>query len=396
MPYEIVIGDISDLKFKVDVIVTLACPDPHKIGYGVDRAIFDKAGEKMREDRLLRKPHENGKMFIASAHKLNAQRLIHAYSPYYINGEQGEDGKLRECYDNAMSMAYTLGYRSIAFPLISSGNNGFPIRVAYRVAMCAFHEFCEKHIDMHMYLIIFDEQTIGYCRMQRMNIRTDDQVQMELSGGKIEWEYPEKFRERDAWEYPKTRQETYESIKATNALKIEEAVAIDDIFRKTAGKDIFTVLCELMEYATNRRKCKPTSICRSAYLGDEYYSNNVKNQKGSTMSKQKVLGFAIAFRLNLQKTEELLHRAGYALQPDNQFDAIVMEHIACDNYDIDAINQELVLNGQIPFGPAGRNFYGRKGGSHKPYEDVQKKTLYNGDHKERLPGEKRARHNVSK
>lgn len=396
MPYEIVIGDISDLKFQVDVIVTLACPDPHRIGYGVDWAVFDKAGEKMREDRLQRKPHESGKMFIASAHKLNAQRLIHAYSPYYINGEQGEEGRLRECYDNAMSMAYTLGYRSIAFPLISSGNNCFPIRVAYRVAMCAFHEFCEKHMDMHIYLIVFDEHTIAYCRTQRMNIRTDDQVQMELSRGKIDWEYPVAFREKDAWEYPKTRQETYESIKATNASKIEEAVAIDDIFRKTAGRDVFAVLCELMEDAANRRKCTPSTICESVYLGEKYYSNNVKNQKGSAISKQKALGFAIAFRLNLQKTEELLHRAGYALQPSNQFDAVVMEHISQGNYDIDTINQKLVLSNQMPFGPAVRNYYGREVRSHKPCEDKAKKSLYIGEHKERLPGGKRVRHNMSK
>ena len=72
MPYEIVIGDISNLSFHVDVIVTLAHPTPGEVGYGVDRAIYRRTGDQLKEDRRSMGPFVRGGMIMTSSYGLNA------------------------------------------------------------------------------------------------------------------------------------------------------------------------------------------------------------------------------------------------------------------------------------------------------------------------------------
>ncbi len=58
-------------------------------------------------------------------------------------------------------------------------------------------------------------------------------------------------------------------------------------------------------------------------------------------SKSTVLCFAIALALDLNKTEELLKKAGFALSHSQQFDVIVEYFIVNKQYDLDLINQAL-------------------------------------------------------
>ena len=260
MPYEIVIGDISNLSFHVDVIVTLAHPTPGEVGYGVDRAIYRRTGDQLKEDRRRMGPFVRGGMIMTSSYGLNADRLIHVLVPFYQNGEQGEQKALRKCYDQVLTMAYDHKYRSIAFPLMSSGNYGFPIRDAYRIAMHAFHEFCETH-DMDVYLIIFGDATIGYCNKQRMNIQVDTPLAT--------------LAQREKEEYPRSREETYRLVRQSNEQHTQTAERIDDIFRKTADQDIFEVLYELMVETTKRLNCSERSICESVNLSPGDFSTHI-------------------------------------------------------------------------------------------------------------------------
>ena len=57
--------------------------------------------------------------------------------------------------------------------------------------------------------------------------------------------------------------------------------------------------------------------------------------------KRTILALAIALELNLQETDDLLKRAGYALSHSQKGDVIVEYFIINKNYDIYEINEVL-------------------------------------------------------
>lgn len=64
--------------------------------------------------------------------------------------------------------------------------------------------------------------------------------------------------------------------------------------------------------------------------------------------KQTVLALAIALRLNLDDTEDLLARAEYALSPGNKRDLIIRYFLERGTYDLTQINEALYEFGQEP------------------------------------------------
>ncbi|MDD3439800.1 MAG: RNase III inhibitor, partial [Clostridiaceae bacterium] len=66
-------------------------------------------------------------------------------------------------------------------------------------------------------------------------------------------------------------------------------------------------------------------------------SSNLKYKPG----KNTALALAVALELDLDRTADLLRRAGYALSPGSRFDLIVEYFIREGNYNIFEINEAL-------------------------------------------------------
>ena len=130
----------SITEMDVDCIVN-AANSQLRNGGGVCGAIFAAAGARELQaacDALGHCP--TGEAVITPGFKLKAKYIVHAVGPIWQGGSHNEEKLLYRCYQNAMKVAYTKGCRSIAFPLISSGIYGYPVKDAWRVAIKAIRE----------------------------------------------------------------------------------------------------------------------------------------------------------------------------------------------------------------------------------------------------------------
>ena len=154
MPFKIVRNDITNMR--VDAIVNTANPRP-VIGSGTDSMIHAKAGPGLLEARKAIGDIHVGHAAVTPAFNLDAKFVIHTVGPVWQGGGYGEAELLRSCYDRSLELAAERGCRSVAFPLISAGNYGFPKDRALQVAISAFSAFLMER-EMEIFLVVFDRK----------------------------------------------------------------------------------------------------------------------------------------------------------------------------------------------------------------------------------------------
>ncbi len=147
----------SITEMDVDCIVN-AANSQLRHGSGVCGAIFAAAGARELQaacDALGHCP--TGEAVITPGFKLKAKYIVHAVGPIWQGGNCNEEQLLYRCYQNAMKVACTKGCRSIAFPLISSGIYGYPVKDAWRVAIKAIRE---SPYDMDVTIAVIDDHAL--------------------------------------------------------------------------------------------------------------------------------------------------------------------------------------------------------------------------------------------
>ncbi len=131
MPLKIIRNDIT--KVEADAIVNTANPRPI-IGNGTDTAIHTAAGPELLAARQQIGEIAVGHSVATPAFDLPAKYLLHTVSPFWIDGEHGEEELLLKAYNAALELAESLGCRSVSFPLLSAGCYAFPTDIALSVA----------------------------------------------------------------------------------------------------------------------------------------------------------------------------------------------------------------------------------------------------------------------
>ena len=155
---EVVEGDIT--KLDVDAIVN-AANSSLLGGGGVDGAIHRAAGPELLAECRLVGGCPTGEARITKGYKLPARHVIHTVGPVWRGGDNDEEELLANCYRNSLALAVENGVRTIAFPAISTGIYGFPVKRAARIAVREVRDFLSRDATIEkVYLVCFGREAL--------------------------------------------------------------------------------------------------------------------------------------------------------------------------------------------------------------------------------------------
>jgi O-acetyl-ADP-ribose deacetylase (regulator of RNase III) len=159
-------GDITNLD--VDAVVN-AANETLLGGGGVDGAIHDAAGPKLLEECRRIGGCPTGEARITGAYGLRARRIIHTVGPIWKDGLQREPQLLASCYESSLRLAIEHDLRSVAFPAISTGAFGFPIKAAATIAISTVNAFTNQNgsLDEVVFCCFSGEDFAVYNRLIR-------------------------------------------------------------------------------------------------------------------------------------------------------------------------------------------------------------------------------------
>ena len=160
MLIEILQGDIT--KLGVDAIVN-AANSSLLGGGGVDGAIHRAAGPDLVHECRLLGGCKTGEAKITKAYRLHAKHIIHTVGPVWRGGTNGEPELLASCYRNSLALAVANNVEAMAFPAISTGIYGYPLRAACEIAITTLRAH-EGELPKFVILCMFDALATNVMR----------------------------------------------------------------------------------------------------------------------------------------------------------------------------------------------------------------------------------------
>jgi len=157
----IIQGDIT--RQSVDAIVN-AANESLVPGGGVDGAIHRAAGPGLLEETRAIGNCPTGEARVTGGHDLPARWVVHAVGPVWRGGRSGEDVLLASAYRASLEAAQGVGARTVAFPLVSAGAYGFPLRHAAGIAVRAINEYLVERAEIdEVRLVCYGREALEEC-----------------------------------------------------------------------------------------------------------------------------------------------------------------------------------------------------------------------------------------
>ena len=332
MPLEIIRNDITQVH--ADAIVNAANRSLLG-GSGVDGAIHKAAGPELLAECRTLGGCKVGEAKITKGYRLPAKYVIHTVGPVWHGGGADEEKLLADCYRNSLALARQYELESIAFPLISSGAFGYPKDKALKVAIAEIGDFLLQH-EMTVYLVVFDRASFALSEKLFASIAEyidDNYIDLHPVGDRNR-------RELICMQEEVLEEASYEASLSAAYMPAPAA----PLKRKRKLADVVKQLEETFSQMLLRliveKGMSDAETYKRANIDRKLFSK-IRNDIHYKPSKPTVLCFAIALRLNLDETRDLLLKAGFALSHSSKFDIIVQYFIEEGNYNIFEINEAL-------------------------------------------------------
>ena len=382
MPLKIVRNDITKMQTQAIVNTASASPD---VGAGCDSAVYSAAGY----DRLLAYRKEKigyvpeGEVFITPGFDLPARFIIHAVSPLYMGGDQGEEEKLRSCYQKSLRLAKEKHIRSISFPLIATGSFGYPKEEGMRIAVDEINAFL-LHNEMDVFLVVFGDRATALGG--KIYPGLEEYIDRNYVAGAMEKEYGAGSSSEAHIPYTDSRRQNifWRGQKAAEAARERKPLQADSGFLEQSSQDVSKsfmkpssssvpdreaaydayvpfeeehesrleermrhltdTFSQYLMYLIHEKGLTNADVYKSAIVDKKIFSK-IKNNVNYHPLKLTALCLCVGAKLNLDESKDLLARAGYALSPCDKTDIIFSYFIENGIYDMIELDIQLEEHG---------------------------------------------------
>ena len=328
MPFLMIRNDIT--KVAADAIVNPANRNLLQ-GSGTSRAIYQAAGEQeLTASCEAIGRCDLGRAVCTPAFGLPAKYIFHAVCPAWHGGFFGEAKQLAGAYHSALELAAEYHCESVAFPLLSSGNYGYPKEQAFRIAVDTITGFVLDH-DLTVYLVLYDRHSLAVSR--KLFASVEEYIDDHYAAQNDESYEFDRWRRESAERRRRLEEEAAPMLEAAAPPAAPMAARSLENLMDNLGESFTTRLLRLID----ERGLKDSTVYKQSNISRQHFSK-IQCNRDYNPKKKTVLAFAVGLHLSEDETIDLLQSAGYAFSDGSKRDWIVRYCLEHKIYNINQVN----------------------------------------------------------
>nr|WP_081843041.1 macro domain-containing protein [Butyrivibrio sp. WCE2006] len=233
-------------------------------GGGLDGMIHRVAGPQLKTECRKLNGCETGDSKLTLGYNLPSEYVIHSVGPIWMGGIAGEAQLLASCYTSALKLASDNYIRKIAFPPISTGEYGYPMDKAAKLAVATVSAFVANHPDSFDDVCFVLQDDLGF------NAFSEELKNVELVKKAEPKKKPSRKGRKNASKDVDEIDELFsENDEDEASLENGAGTAADETSQKDDGEN------SADETSENRFSAEPVSSA-----GDTNASDNLQNSEG--------------------------------------------------------------------------------------------------------------------